>query len=124
MKDDELDRIVRDSFSDEDRALLEKYTDDQSIFAMVGDLFRTRHRWLTIYAFIWTFVFLGLAIWCAVRFFGTDPGDTRDLILWSVGFVFSMMVTSLLKLWFWLDMQRNAITREIKRLELAIARMD
>ncbi len=125
MKDNELDKMVREALGEEDRELFEKYNSDMSVFEMIGESFRGRNRWLTIYAFLWTFAFLGLAIWCAVKFYGldADTASTKELIGWAVGFSFSMMTVGLLKIWFWLDMQRHATTREIKRLELAVAQL-
>lgn len=96
-----------------------------SVFEMIGESFRGRNRWLTVYAFVWTFAFLGLTILCAVRFLqlDADTASTKELIGWAVGFAASLMTIGLLKIWFWLDMQRHATTREIKRLELAITQM-
>ncbi len=121
--DTELDHALRDTFSEEDRALLEKYASEPGVYEMLAELFRGRNRWLTIVAFIYTLVFLGLAVWCAVQFFATDPAATKALIGWAAGFSVSIMVVGLIKIWFWLDMQRHAATREVKRLELAVARL-
>ncbi len=124
-ENNEIDDIVRDALGAEDRKLFDKYSGDMSVFEMIGESFRGRNRWLTVYAFVWTFAFLGLAIWCGVRFFQLDAttATTKEMIGWAVGFSFSMMTVGLLKIWFWLDMQRHATTREIKRLELAITQL-
>ncbi len=37
--------------------------------------------------------------------------------------MYSLIVISSLKAWYWMQMNRNALTREIKRLELQIARL-
>ena len=125
MKENEIDDLVRDALCEEDRELFDNYAGDMSVFEMIGKSFRGRNRWLTIYAFVWTFAFLGLAIWCGVRFFQLDSetASTKELIGWAVGFSFSVMTVGLLKIWFWLDMQRHATTREIKRLELAVTQL-
>lgn len=125
MKDNEIDEMVRDALGNEERLLSEKYAGDMSAFEMVGELFRGRNRWLTVYAFVWTFAFLGLAIWCGTRFFQLDAATAtmKEMIGWAIGFSFSVMTVGLLKIWFWMDMQRHATTREIKRLELAIAKL-
>jgi hypothetical protein len=125
MKDNEIDAMVREALSDEDRETFDKYSGDMSAFEMIGESFRGRNRWLTIYAFIWIFAFLGLAIWCGVKFYqlDADTASSKELVGWAVGFSLSMMTVGLLKIWFWLDMQRHATTREIKRLELAVTKM-
>ena len=64
---------------------------------------------------------LGLAIFTATSFF--DAESTRDQIAWAVGFMYSLIVISGLKAWYWMQMNKNSLTREIKRLELQIARL-
>ena len=121
MKEEELDQLLTESFSEEDRDLLRKLSQDPSIFEMIGDSFRGRNRWLTVYATVWIFLFLGGAIWCGLQFAAAETTSTKEIVGWGIGSAFCIMVVGMLKMWFWLDMHRNAITREIKRLELAIA---
>lgn len=65
--------------------------------------------------------FFGLGVWSAIRFF--DAPDTRDMIMWAVAFLFSAQVIAMLKIWYWMLMNRNAVTREVKRLEFQVARL-
>lgn len=121
MKEEELDQLLTDSFSKEDRDLLKKLSHDPSVFEMIGDSFRGRNRWITIYASIWILIFLGGAVWCGMKFAAPETDTTKEIVGWGIGSAFCIMVVGMLKMWFWLDMHRNAITREIKRLELAIS---
>jgi uncharacterized membrane protein YciS (DUF1049 family) len=45
------------------------------------------------------------------------------MIGWSTGFLFCCLGTMMMKLWWWAQMDKNSLTREIKRLELQIARL-
>jgi hypothetical protein len=54
-----------------------------------------------------------------VQFFAAEA--TRELIMWAVVFGFSMMAIMALKLWFWAEIQKNAVLREVKRVELQVA---
>ena len=47
--------------------------------------------------------------------------DVREMLGWSLLATFVMLSLALVKLWFWLEMQRNAVVREVRRLELQIA---
>ena len=47
--------------------------------------------------------------------------DIREMLGWSLLAIFIMLTLAMVKLWFWLEMQRNAVIREVKRLELQIA---
>ena len=45
------------------------------------------------------------------------------LLVWGGGFMFCMMAVSMLKLWFWMEMQTNSVLREVKRVELQVSRL-
>ena len=117
----ELDDKIRAALRQEDAELFAELGGEQSMFEMVGETFRGRSRWMTVLVYVSLLAFLVLAIFTAVSFFEAE--STRDQIAWAVGFVYSMIVISGLKVWYWMQMNRNALTREIKRLELQVARL-
>ncbi len=117
----ELDRKIKEALRQEDAELFEDLGGEPSVFDLVIDTFRGKHWWLTLLTIFWSLVFFGLGIFSAVRFFNTD--DSRDMMMWALAFIFCMMAVSMMKMWFWMEMNKNAITREIKRLELQIARL-
>lgn len=60
-----------------------------------------------------------LGVGSAVAFFRTDV--TRDLIMWASDCILCTAAVALLKIWYWMEMQRVVVTREIKRVQLQIA---
>jgi hypothetical protein len=65
-----------------------------------------------------TLVFFALTVWCIVRFAGAADVDER--LLWGLGALMGIHAVSMLKLWFFMEMNRNSVLREIKRLEIAL----
>jgi hypothetical protein len=62
---------------------------------------------------------VGVFVYSIIRFFNTD--DTNMLLKWaSLGFL-CLMFSSMIKIFVWLQMDKNALLREIKRLELQIS---
>lgn len=117
----DLDDKIREALRNEDADLLKDFDDEPTIFETVIEVFRGKLRWLTMMTVFWSLVFLVLSVICAVKFFNTEVSN--DKILWAVGFLVSMSGVMMMKVWFWMEMNKNAITREIKRLELQIARL-
>lgn len=117
----ELDKKIKEALRQEDAEFFEDMGGEPSVFEMIIETFRGKHWWLSVLTFFWTLVFLVLGILSAVKFFNTD--DSRDMMMWALAFIFCMMAVSMLKMWFWMELNKNAITREIKRLELQIARL-
>ena len=116
----ELDTLIREALSREELEIFDRLA-EPSLPDLLTEHFRGRLRWLNLYGFVLTFVFFGLAVYCAVRLFQTD--ELAVLLRWGVGLLACMLAVSGLKLWFWMEMQRHALTREIKRVELAVAHL-
>ncbi len=117
----DLDRQIQAALRKEDADALSAFTREPSMFELMMETFRGRHRklvWLTMF---WGLVFFVSAVVSGVKFFNTQ--DTREMLLWAVAFMVCISAVSLLKMWWWMEMNKNAITREIKRLELQVARL-
>ena len=82
---------------------------------------RGRRRVLNVLGVFQRVVFSALFIFSAVKCFGAE--STRDIVMWAAACILCMTAISMLKIWYFLEMNRNALTREIKRLELQIARL-
>lgn len=119
MKD--IDDKIREALREEDLELLEHYRAEPPIYEMLMETFRGRHRWLNLFVFTWTIVILGLLVAVAYQFFHTE--STRAMIAWATGFLSGIVWIAMMKIWFWLEMNKNSLTREIKRLELQLANL-
>lgn len=123
MNTNELDKKIKEALSAQDAELFEEYGGEQGIFELIADTFRGKRRWLVVLVYVYSIVFLVLAVITAVQFFKADPDNTRDLILWAMGFMFCNFAVAMLKMWYFMEMNKNSVTREVKRLELQIARL-
>lgn len=94
---------------------------EESIRDMVVHSFRGQSRWLTILAWVKIKVSILLASVAVFQFFRVDA--TRELIAYASLFVVACTVGALWWMWYYLVVQRNVQAREIKRLELRIARL-
>ena len=117
----ELDKKIQEALRAEDAELFKDFAEEPSVFEMLMETCRGRHRWLNILGAFWTLVFLVLGIVAAVKFFSAE--GTRDIVMWAAACIVCVSAVSMLKIWYFLEMHKNALTREIKRLELQIARL-
>ncbi|UCC30853.1 MAG: hypothetical protein JSU86_00980 [Phycisphaerales bacterium] len=118
---DDIDAKIRDALPETDAEVFDELSDEQSLCQMVIDSFRTRHRWMVAIMFFWIAAYFIVAIFSAVRFFQAET--TRVQIAWAVAFMFCVTAISMMKAWYWMELNKNAVTRRIKRLELQIARL-
>jgi len=117
----ELDKKIQEALRAEDAELFKDFAEEPSVFEMLMETCRGRHRWLNILGAFWTLVFLVLGIVAAVKFFSAE--GTRDIVMWAAACIVCVSAVSMLKIWYFLEMNKNSVTREIKRLELQIARL-
>jgi len=117
----ELDMKIREALRKEDAELFQEIGEEPGIFEMLFETFRGRHRWLNMVGAGCILIFLALGIVSAVAFFRAE--GTRDLVMWAAACVMCMSAVAMLKVWYWLELQRIVVMREIKRVELQIARL-
>lgn len=112
-----IDELIKQALSEEESEILERLG-EQSIFDQMMATFQGRMKWVAIYsAFIMVIIF-ALSVYSFIQFL--DAEELREMILWGAGMGIGMMSVGLLKTWHWMQMDKNTILREIKRLELHI----
>ena len=115
---DKIDDIIKEALTQEEAKFYDKL-DEQGLWKKIGGLFRGKNAWLFIMMNILNLIMLGLAVYCIIQFFNTE--STNDLIKWSLAFFFCAIMMSMLKLYAWMQMDKNSILRELKRLEFQVS---
>lgn len=114
----ELDERIREALAQEDAEILKHQVADAPLYEQLIGIYQGRLRWLNFGATIGTFAIFGAIIFCGYRFFQAD--DTQAMIGWATAFLWSVVWMAMMKIWFWMEMQKNSVTREVKRLELLL----
>ncbi|MDH5804619.1 MAG: hypothetical protein OEZ54_05485, partial [Gemmatimonadota bacterium] len=86
-------------------------------------VFTGRNRWLNLGSLFVGAVFFGLAIYSAIRFMGSQDLGLHGMLLWGFSGFFCLGVLAAMKVWYWLELQRITLARELKRLELQVAHL-
>ena len=91
---------------------------EEGVFRQWAGIYRGKMRWMAVFATAEAVVFAVLIVLAAIQFFQTD--DVKHQILYATCVVLLALLLLLVKLWGWMQMNRYAIQREIKRLELRL----
>jgi len=80
--------------------------------------FRGRHRWVYAFVIVTQIVALVGLVIAALRFY--QATEIASQLRWGglAGALF--LAISMIKVWFWLEMQSNRVLREVKRVELLL----
>ncbi|GAA4883157.1 hypothetical protein GCM10023311_01590 [Flaviramulus aquimarinus] len=114
----DIDKLIKETLTEEEAKFYDDL-DEQDLFGMFRGLFKGKMKWLIIAMNIVNLVVFVLLIYCIVQFFHTE--EINELIKWaSAGFV-CLLIGGMIKLYAWMQMDKNALMREIKRLELQVS---
>lgn len=115
---EKIDELIKETLNQEEAKFYDEL-EEQNLIGKLGELFKGKMGWLAIIMNIVHLVIFGLLIYCIVQFFGTN--ETNELIKWSSAGFLCMLAMGMLKLYIWMQMDKNDILREMKRLELQVA---
>ncbi|WP_298494904.1 DUF6768 family protein [uncultured Algibacter sp.] len=120
MKSDKesIDKLIKETLTEEEAKFYENL-DEQNVIQMIGGLFQGKNKWLLVLMNLVTVIFFALFIYCLVQFFNVE--STKELLKWALGSIIFLIGVSMLKVFAWMQMDKNAIIREIKRLELQLS---
>ncbi|CAM1341238.1 DUF6768 family protein [Tenacibaculum aestuarii] len=115
---EDIDALIKETLTEEEAKFYDEL-EEQNVFQMIGGLFEGKNKWIMYGMNFVTLIFFGLFIYCIVQFFHAE--ETKELIKWASGTIIFLMGVSMLKMFAWMQMDKKAILREIKRLEIQVS---
>ena len=116
---DDLDRKIEEALSAEDRELMGRFG-EQGLFGQLGGLFQGKLGWLSVVTVVVATVMFVIGAWAAWKFYMAD--DVVVMLKWAGLAWLGLTTQIMIKIWSWMRMETNRLLREVKRLELQIAR--
>ena len=114
-----IDDQIRKALREDDAALFDDAGTEQSLYREAMGLFRGQWWWIGVMSAFFMLVAMAFAIYSAIRFF--NAVDTYAMLFWAMIFMICMIGGTTIKIWGWMRMNRNAVIREVKRVELQVA---
>ena len=121
MTEHEIDDKIKQALAAEDAELYAQFAQEPSLLEQGLELLQGRNRWMTALVMIVMTIFLVIGFYSLWRFFAAQ--EAKELVGWAMGFGSCMAAVSMMKIWAWMEMEKNNTVREIKRLELQVARL-
>lgn len=118
MKKEEVDRLIEESLSKSDADFYHNL-DEQGLFKQWGGLYTGKlGRWAILVTTIQILITL-VAFWLGYKFFTAE--DSLLMARYGAGMLIGVIMNGLLKQWHWMQMDKNSILLEMKRLEFQVA---
>lgn len=114
-----IDDTIRRALSPADLRAYEELSRAEGPLQATLTAFRTQHTAFSIAGFLAGTLCLALGAYGVWR--AAEATEVKAVLGWAGVAAFGFFFLGLLKLWFWMEMQKNSVVREVKRLELQIA---
>ncbi len=114
-----LDDLIRDTLDAKDHEILDQ-TKELGYFQLGLAQFGGKLGWVTWVIMIVQTAMFFVGVWCAFHFFGAT--ETLIAIKWGISGAVMILGATVLKLSLMPQMQADRILRELKRVELMLAR--
>lgn len=116
------DRLKAELDADDEAFLKELDSDHRGLFAQMGDtLTGPLGGWAKL-IFVVAFVLAFVMFYAVYRLIIAETD--RELLIWGIAFIGLMLMQGFVKQWFFERMNLMTILRELKRIELRVARME
>lgn len=115
----DIDRMIDEALDAEERELL-RTLDEPGFFSQAFGVFRGPTGWMSMVMLFWQAVLFIAGVWAAWHFFeATDPVTQ---LRWGLPAAILLIFAGMLKMALIPRMESNRVMREVKRLELQLAR--
>jgi len=117
-----IDDKIKQALSDEYNQLInENDKIDANPFKQMSIGFKSKMGWMYISVIIFGLLMTLMSIYSIYSFY--HETEMKSLIGWGVTIIVTILLTQITKMWYWSELGRNRVIREIKILELQIAQV-
>lgn len=116
----DLDKMIDEALESEERELLRSIGEEPPYIAQLMGLFDGKTGWLNAIMLVVQTVLFVIGAWMAWTFFGTS--DTLSALHWGIPAAVLLLMSLIIKLAMWPTIQANRLMRELKLIQLQIAR--
>lgn len=119
MKKEEIDKLITESLSKDEAEFYMNLEKEEGLLKSMAGLFSGKLAWVTAVMMIVSLIGVIIAFYSGYHMFISE--STVEILHYGSIMFIAFMFASMIKLWTWLQMQKNSILREVKRIEYQIA---
>ncbi len=116
-----IDRDIKQALNEDASHLDEILLQEPGLFRRIGHSFNSGMRYWLFLVYALALISAAVYVYCGYNF-ATAP-ELDDRIFWGIWFIFSFIIHITLKLWTFMEMNRTSTMREVKRIELAVEKL-
>ncbi|WP_420387422.1 DUF6768 family protein [Roseivirga sp.] len=114
----EFDELIQQALSKEEAQYFNEMG-EQNLPQMLVGLYKGKNSWLNIVTTVVHLAIFAVSVYTLIEMLGAE--ETNDKLEWMFYTLIGFIAMVLLKIWSWNQMDKNALLREIKRLEYQVS---
>ena len=114
----ELDALIEEALSKEEARYFEEMG-EQSLPQMLLGLFKGKNSWFNVMIMIVHLLVFAASIYTFIEMLNSE--QVTQKLEWMFYTLIGFIAMAMLKIWSWNQLDKNALLREIKRLEYQVA---
>lgn len=115
----DIDAKILAAIQSDHEESLNNYEEELGIFGLIGESFKSSLRWVVFAAFALILIFIGLGVYSAFNFI--QATDLAIKLNWFGASILAFLIVIVLRLWYFIELSRLSLRREIKRVELQVS---
>jgi hypothetical protein len=115
----DIDRKILEAIKAETDVTMKSYERELGLFGLMVESFKGTFGWMVVGAIAMQVLLAAAFIYCAVRLYGADAAGAK--LDWLAPGLAAFIAFGLLRIWFFMEINRLSLAREIKRVELQLA---
>lgn len=115
---EKIDDLIKEALSKEEAKFYDELG-EQNLMKKLSGVHKGKTGWLATLITVMHMLIFVVFVYCTVQFFNTEV--TNELIKWASAGLLCMVFMGMMKLYLWMQMDKNDILRELKRLELQVS---
>ncbi len=118
MKKEEIDKLITESLS-KDEAEFYKNLDNEGPIDMLKGVYTGKLTWVMVLTSLVHIAAFAIAIYFGYKLFVAE--STAEMVQYGSIMFIALLFASMIKIMHWMQMYKNSVVREMKRLEYQIA---
>ena len=115
---EEIDRLIKQALTKEEEEYFHQL-DEQNFIQQLGGMFQGKMKWLIVLMTVCQLILFGFAVYFGYKFFNSN--EMIDVVSNAFYVLFLFLAMGWIKFYQWMEMNKNSLLREVKRLELQVS---
>ena len=115
---EKIDDIIKQSLTEDD-AKFYNNLDEPTILESFNSLFKGKNKWITYYTMSIMILLVAFTVYSLIKLLNTEA--VAEILKWGTGMFVSFISIGFLKIYYWMEMNKNIKLREMKKIEMQIS---